>query len=117
MTIDYTTDIGKIRLLVGDTATTAIFSDTQYNAFLAVEGDDIRLAAAQALDAIASSKAMLARKAKIGNLSLDETSVAKELRERASSLREQATQRDNDGDGAAFDIVDFDPIAWLETSE
>lgn len=118
MAIDYTTDIGRVRLLATDTdeSNFFLFSDDQISAFLALEGGDVRLAAAQALDTISSSKALLAKKAKVGNLQLDQTSVAKDLHTRAESLRAQA-RSGSDPTAAVIDVIDFDPVSWWETSE
>lgn len=117
MPIDYTTPAGRVRLLAADTAADTLgeqlFTDDQIDAFLVLEGGDVRLAAAQALDTVASSKALLARKAKIGNLSVDETTSARELSARASALRKQAAEAGSDPTISPIDIVDYDPNAWL----
>jgi hypothetical protein len=110
--IDYTTDAGRVRMLATDTdETSLIFTDAQIEGFLAVEYGSVLLGAAQALDTIASSKALLAKKVQIGGLKIDETSVAKSLHERAESLREQA--RTGDPTVSHIDVIDFDPNAWL----
>ena len=116
MAIDYTTDAGRVRLLATDTDEAApIFTDAQILGFLAVEYGHVLLSAAQALDTIASSKAMLAKKVQIGGLKVDETSVAKSLHERAESLREQA--RIGDPTVSRIDVIDYDPNAWLYNNQ
>jgi hypothetical protein len=106
--IDYTGSIGRVRLLAADTGSSPIFDDDQYAAFLAIEGGNIRLAAAQALDTIASTRALLARKVKVGPLAIDETTAASELRAHAQVLRTWGQAE------SAIDIIDFDPMAWVD---
>jgi hypothetical protein len=116
MTIDYTTSTGRVRLLATDTAEASpIFADVQIEAFLAVSSGSVLLAAAQALDTIASSKALLAKKVQIGDLKIDETSIAKSLHDRAESLRAQALV--GDPSVSHIDIIDYDPNAWLHATD
>jgi hypothetical protein len=103
-------DVETVRLLATDTDKT-IFTDDQIAAFLALESGDVRLAAAQALDTIASSKAMIARKATIGGITIDTTAVSKDLRDRAAELRLQAEQRSG-AEAGGISVVDYDPNAW-----
>src|SRR5690242_12261534 len=89
-TYDPTTDIGRCRLLVRDTTeASALFSDEDYAALLALEGD-VRLAAAAALETIASDQALKLKVMKAGTVSLDGASVARAILVRAELLREQA---------------------------
>jgi hypothetical protein len=114
ITTDPTTAIGRVRLLCTDLdEVSPLFTDAQISAFLAMEGSNLRLAAAQALDTIASSEVLVSKKIRTADLSTDGPAVAKELRERAKSLRDQAAVADEDGLPFAFDIVDYDPDAWL----
>ncbi len=72
MTFTYlptTTDIGKIRLAIGDTTeASAIFTDEELQVFLTAEGS-INLASAAALEAWASTYAANANAEKIGDYS------------------------------------------------
>jgi hypothetical protein len=89
---DVTTDAGKVRLLCQDTdPTNAYFSDREIDAFLSLEAGNVRLAAADALDAIASSETLILKKISqlSGSLVTDGPAVAKALREHAKALREQ----------------------------
>lgn len=114
ITTDPTTAIGRVRLLCTDLDEVApLFTDAQITAFLAMENSNVRLAAAQALDTIASSEAMVSKKIRTADLQTDGPAVAKELRDRAASLRDQAAVVDDDGVPFAFDVVDYDPNAWL----
>jgi hypothetical protein len=115
ITVDPTTSIGQVRLLCTDLdEVSPLFTDAHITAFLAMESANIRLAAAQALDTIASSEAMVSKKIRTQDLQTDGPAVAAELRERAASLRKQAADVDPaTGEPFAFDIVDYDPNLWL----
>lgn len=106
MAIDYTTDRGRVRLLIADVdEANLVLADDQLDAYISLEGDDVRLAAAQALDTIASSEALVSKVIKTQDLSTDGPKTADALRKHAASLREQAGGEDE----GFFDIVDFDP--------
>lgn len=66
-----------------------MLSDDQITAFLTLEGNDTKLAAAQALDTIASNEALVQKVIKIMDLKTDGAAVARELRQRAQALRNQ----------------------------
>ncbi|MFI7113961.1 hypothetical protein ACIBK9_47125 [Nonomuraea sp. NPDC050227] len=108
MAIDYTTDRGRVRLLIPDVdEANLLLADDQIDAFLSLEGS-VKLAAAQALDAIASSEALVSKAIRTQDLQTDGPKVAAELRARASELRRQVDEGVGD-DSVGFDIVDFDP--------
>lgn len=104
-TYDPTTSRGQVRLIIGDTDTDTVanqlFTDAEVDAFLSMEDDVVKLAAAQALETIASRQALLQKKVKIGDLSTDGPAVAKALREHAAQLRASA-----DGE-VAFDYAEL----------
>ncbi|MET9339272.1 hypothetical protein [Nonomuraea sp. NPDC003804] len=109
MAIDYTTDAGKVRLLVSDVdEANLLLTDEQIAALLTLEGGSVKLAAAQALDTIASSEALVSKVITTQDLSTDGAKVAAELRARAAALRQQVDDGTGD-DTVGFDIVDFDP--------
>jgi hypothetical protein len=112
LTFDPSTDIGMVRLLIPDNdEDRPLFDrDAQITAFLTLEGGNVRLAAAQALDVIASSEALVSKKIRTQDLATDGPAVAKELRERATELRRQVDEGYGDDD-AGFQIIDFDPWA------
>ena len=91
MPVDLTTDLGKVRLLISDVDDTAFtFSDAEVQAFLDLE-DDVRLAAAQALETLASNEALLFKKIRaLRILEADGPAVAESLMARAALLRDQA---------------------------
>ena len=67
-TYDITTDVGKVRLLIGDkTITDPVFYDEEITVFLVNNGNSIYLSAAEALEAWASSYGANADSEKIGD--------------------------------------------------
>jgi hypothetical protein len=104
MAIDYTTPEGQVRLLIADVNDASLILDTaQVTGYLALNGGDVRLAAADALDAIASSEALVSKAIKTQNLTTDGSKTAAALREHATRLRQQAA--DASDDDFAFDVV------------
>ena len=91
-TYDPDTTIGKIRLLCTDTDPESfIFADKEISGFLAITevgGEtDVRLAAAEALETIAASEALVQKKMRVLDVSTDGPAVAQSLMTRASNLR------------------------------
>lgn len=87
------TDIGKVRLHVGDTDKSAAwtFEDEELQVFLDETGE-VLLAAAAALDALAADQARLAMRVSIGDYSEDRGAAVKALHAQAEALRQQAAQ-------------------------
>lgn len=112
ITVDPTTSLGLVRLLATDVdEEDPLFTDAQIQAFLTLEGSDTRLAAAQALDTIASSEALVSKKVRTADgLATDGPAVAAELRARAAALREQSNAGAGlaGSDDSAFQVVTFD---------
>jgi hypothetical protein len=89
-------DIGDIRLLITDTdLDNAMFSDEEIERFLALTAIDgtnnIKLASAMGLEVIARSEVLIQKKIKLLDLTTDGPAVAKELREQARLLKEEAS--------------------------
>ncbi|MBM0240023.1 hypothetical protein JNW88_28180 [Micromonospora sp. ATA32] len=110
ITLNPTTTIGQVRLLITDTTEPALFDDNQIDAFLTMEGN-VKLAAAAALETIATSEALVSKRITTQDLSTDGPAVSKELRARAAALRQQAAAEVEVADGFGLEIVDFDPYA------
>lgn len=110
MAIDYTTDLGKVRLLIPDTdETNLVLSDEQITALLGLE-TYVKRAAAAAIDLIASNEVMVSKVIKTQDLATDGAKVAAELRARATELRRQVDE-DDDVTSGNVDIIDFrDPF-------
>jgi hypothetical protein len=104
--IDFTTAAGRVRLLLNDvTEASFVFSDEEIAAFLALEGDNVKRAAAQAIDTNADNEALASKVLKDHQLSTDGAKVADALRKRAATLRAQADKDDAEtDDGAYYDI-------------
>jgi hypothetical protein len=104
-TYDVSTNEGKVRLIITDTdSTNPIFQDAEIEAWLGLMGGSILLAAAQALDTIASSEALIMKKIRLLDVTTDGPAVAKALRDHAQKLREQQQMEDVEG---AFDIAEW----------
>ena len=89
---DVTTNVGKVRLIIGDTdATDYVFSDAEINYFLTDNSNNIVLAAADALGAWIAKYTRAPDSEKIGDYSYSQKIVAhmnklmNELRERDAS--------------------------------
>jgi hypothetical protein len=113
-TVDTTTDIGKVRLLLSDLdQTKPIYpDDAQIQAFLDMEQGSVRLAAALALEAIAANRVLTLQVIQLLDLKLDGASVAKAFLQAAKQWRDAA----ND-DWAGLDFaqtVDNSDFAWRE---
>lgn len=98
MTFSYAagaTDRDVVRLLITDTDEAhAIFEDAEIDAFLTLQGGNVRYAAASALDTIATSQALVLRITQIFDLKVDGTALARALHLRATQLREEADSED-----------------------
>lgn len=125
MPIEYDTDEGKVRLLIADTDENhLIFADAQITGFLAIaRNGSVKRAAADALDAIATSEALIGKVIKTQDLQTDGAKLADALRKHAAELRRQADDDDDtDGGASFFDILpgprrrsytgELDEIAW-----
>lgn len=106
------TDVGRVRLLISDTAvsdpTRLIFSDEEIADFLALSSG-VKRAAALALDTIAADLAMVLRVIKSFDLATDGAKTAEALRRQAQALRDQADRDEDDADDGGLSIVNFDP--------
>lgn len=87
---DVNSDVGMVRLMVpGETDfNTALFTDDELNALIALYSD-IRLAAAATLDILASSIAKVRQKITLLGLSIDGPAMAASIREQAKALRDR----------------------------
>jgi hypothetical protein len=90
-TYDPTSSIGKVRLRIPDTdESTAVLTDEEIQAFLDDNGDDYRLATAEALEMIAGQEALVGKMIGILGVSTNGAYVANSLLQRAAKLREGA---------------------------
>lgn len=101
---DFTTDVGQVRVLLGDTAPEnvvsgvgeyAYFGDDELNAFLTMYGDNVKLAAARGLETISMSQALLLKSWSTDDLQVNGDRIAESLRKLAAQLREEALQEES----------------------
>lgn len=93
MAIDYTSSVGKVRLLIADTDESAmLLTDEQLTAFVGMaRNGNVKRAAALALRTIASSETLTQKKIKTLDLETDGATVGAELRKQAAALDSEAT--------------------------
>uniref|UniRef100_A0A6H1Z7L3 Uncharacterized protein n=1 Tax=viral metagenome TaxID=1070528 RepID=A0A6H1Z7L3_9ZZZZ len=104
-TYDLTSSVGKVRLIIRDSAAAiAFFTDEELAAFLTLNGESVRYAAADALETWASNEAMVTKAIKLLDLSTNGPAVAAALRAHAALLRAQAASEDTD---TGFDIAEL----------
>lgn len=111
MAIDYGTPLGQVRLLISDVdEESPLLTDDQINAFLSIEHDRVKRAAARALESIAASEVLVSKKIRTLDLQTDGPAVAAELRAQAKQLRDE-DDNDDGGEPWAIDVIPFDPNA------
>ena len=109
--IDYTDPAQQVRLLIADVSTDPakrLLDDDQVTGYLAMNDGHVRRAAADALDAIATSETLVSKKIRTQDLSTDGPAVATALRAQATQLRQLANDED---DVDLFDVVDTLPTS------
>lgn len=111
--VDLGSNIGRVRVLLGDTDPTNVsnnvgeylfFSDQEIESILTMYADSPQLAAARCLETIAASQALLLKSWSSDDLSVRGDLIAKELRETAKQLRQEATAAES---SEAFEIIAF----------
>lgn len=115
MAIDFTTNLGKVRLLSGDTyENVLIMSDAEITAILGLQ-PNIYLAAAQALDIMASKHILIHKKIKTLDLQTDGPAVAKALSDLATKYRDHVAELSSDVE-APFTVIEMvhDPFGYSE---
>lgn len=99
---------GKVRLMIPDrNAADYIFEDDEIDAFLSIEGDNIKRAVALGKETIAGDQVMVLKVIRLMDLQTDGAAVARELRLEAAELRKQADTEEANDDGGAFDIAEM----------
>lgn len=105
---DLSSGLARVRLLIRDTVeATPIFQDEELNAFLSVEGDSIKRAAALALETMASNEAYVQKVIHIQDLKTDGAKTADSLLKRAAQLRAQALDDEAREEDGAFDWAEM----------
>ena len=112
-TYDPTTDVGKVRMLIPDRVEdSAIFQDNEIDAYLSMNDSNVRRAAAEALETIASDEVMTLKVMSTLDLTTNGASVSSALLERAKVLRAKADDDDNADEGGGFDYAEMDLNAF-----
>lgn len=101
--VDLSTDIGMVRLLITDMdPDQPIFpDDDMIQTFLTLENDEVKLAAALALETIAANRALTMQVIQLLDLKMDGKSTAEGIRKSAQALRDSA-----EDDWNGFDIAE-----------
>lgn len=103
MAVDYKSPVGQVRLIIGDLdPDNQIFGDPELEGFLALTDDSVKRGAAEALDTIASSEALVSKKITTQDRSADGPAVADALRKHANALRARAKEEEDDLDQESF---------------
>lgn len=107
--------IAQVRLLTADVGTgeNQVLTDLQVGGYLDLNDGNVRRAAADVLDAIAISEALVSKVIRTQDLATDGSKVAATLQARAAQLRAQADAQDADVDGG-LEIVEFDGLPGPE---
>lgn len=90
---DLNTNVGKVRLLIRDTdQTKALFQDEELQFFLDQNSANLLLAAADALESLASNAALLHKLEEIGDYRFDSKGMSAALLKMAARYREKVEQ-------------------------
>lgn len=117
-TYDLTKPTGRVRLLLNDVAQPWVFTDDELAAFLDLEGNSVKRAAAQAIDTNADNEALASKVLTDHDVRTDGAKLADSLRKRAAALRAQADDEDDAGAGFFFGVVPLDTdTAWPERTQ
>lgn len=97
--------IDTVRLLIADVdPARQLITDMQLEAFLSLNNGNVRCAAAEALETIATSEVLVSKVIRTQDLQTNGAAVAAELRSRAADLRSLAAQADYLAD-PVFDVT------------
>jgi hypothetical protein len=121
--VDLGSNIGRVRVLLGDTDPTNVannvgeylfFSDAEIESILAMYEDNPKLAAARALETIAGSQALLLKSWSSDDLTVNGDRIAKELRETAKQLRAEAADWESSDFYSLIQTIDADDptVTW-----
>lgn len=103
---DPATDVGMVRLLLTDIDPARyVFTDSEIEAFLALEDGIVKLAAAQAIDTNADNEALASKVLKTQDVSVDGAKLADALHKRAAELRRQHYEAVDAADEGFFEII------------
>src|SRR6267378_7217609 len=100
-TYDPSTPAGQVRLLCVDAdKDNSRFDDAEITAFLSLNNSNVRLAAAQGLDTLASEAALVQGRTRFEGMLLDGQVVAEALAKQALELRRQVHEGEDGTDAS-----------------
>lgn len=121
--IDFSSPVGQVRVLIPDLRKLEdlrdlrnepryLFTDEEIEAFLAVNSGNVKLAAADACDAIGMDKALQLLVLKTDDKQTDGAKLLAAIVGRARQLRAQA--KEDEVNNLCFDVVQptFEPVDW-----
>lgn len=121
--IDFSSPVGQVRVLIPDLRKLEdlrdlrnepryLFADEEIEAFLAVNSGNVKLAAADACDAIGMDKALQLLVLKTDDKQTDGAKLLSAIVGRARQLRAQA--KEDEVSNLCFDVVQptFEPVDW-----
>lgn len=122
--IDFSSPVGQVRVLIPDLRKLEdlrdlrnepryLFADEEIEAFLAVNSGNVKLAAADACDAIGMDKALQLLVLKTDDKQTDGAKLLSAIVARARQLR--ASAREDEVSNLCFDVVHptFEPVDWV----
>lgn len=98
--------VEQTRLLMADVGDNQYLDDNQVRGYLRLNSWRVRRAAADALDAVATSEVLVGKVIRTQDLQTDGAKVADALRAHAHRLRRLADEEDGKADWFGFDVVD-----------
>jgi hypothetical protein len=114
---DQPTQVRQVRLLIADTdQANQLLTDLQLGDLLALEGH-VKLAAAAALDVIATSEVLVSKVIRTQDLATDGAKVAAALHAQAEAFRAQVAESGDLDDDASFAVVEFRPACGPELTD
>lgn len=121
--IDFSSPVGQVRVLIPDLRKLEdlrdlrnepryLFTDDEILAFLAINNGNVKLAAADACDAIGMDKSLQLLVLKTDDKQTDGAKLLSAIVARAKQLRAQA--REDEENNLCFDVVHptFEPVDW-----
>lgn len=122
--IDFSSPIGQVRVLIPDLRKLEdlrdlrnepryLFADEEIEALLAINSGNVKLAAADACDAIGMDKALQLLVLKTDDKQTDGAKLLSAIVGRARQLRAQA--KEDEENNLCFDVVHpmFEPVDWV----
>ena len=119
--VDTSTPLGVVRLLVpdmttdtGDASGNYMFSDAMITALLGLYSQNVKRAAARAIEIVATDQALLTKVIKTDDLSVNGATLADSLLKQAQALRDDANRDDALLTDGGFTIA-YGEVPWYVT--